>query len=95
MRVPDGKGANMADNGLCWMIETHDSLMLPTTRGEKQCYRVRNGNVEFQASPRAHWRRLQPTDVLQHVELKTVVAGWLKRRFWLRNANRDPEYAMR
>jgi hypothetical protein len=70
----------MASDQIPWKIETHDSLVLPASAGETQCYRVKNGNVEFQPSTSSRWRRLAPTDVLQHVELRTEVAEWLQRR---------------
>ena len=72
--------SGMANNQPSWMIETADTLTLPTAAGDMQCYRVMGGNIEFQPTSHADWRRLAPTDVLQHVKLKTVVAGWLKSR---------------
>ena len=70
----------MANHEPAWTVETENSLVLPTTSGETQCYRVKDGSVEFHPSPNARWRRLAPTDLLQHVEWNTIVAGWLKRR---------------
>jgi len=63
------------------IVETPDSLLLSIETGETQCYRVKNGNIEFRPRSWADWRRLAPTDVLQHVRLRTIVAEWLKHRF--------------
>lgn len=63
------------------IVETPDLLLLSTDTGETQCYRVKNGSIEFRPRSWADWRRLAPTDVLQHVKLRTIVADWLKRRF--------------
>jgi hypothetical protein len=62
------------------IVETPDLLLLSTVAGATQCYRVKDGNIEFLPRSLAKWRRLEPADVLQHVKLHTVVAEWLKRR---------------
>jgi hypothetical protein len=62
------------------IVETPDLLLLSTVAGQSQCYRVKDGNIEFRPRSLAQWRRLHPTDVLQHLKLQTVVADWLRRR---------------
>jgi hypothetical protein len=70
----------------CWKVETEDALLLPTGSGETQCYRVKDGQVEFHSNPRSRWRRLAPTDLLQHIKWNTAVAEWLKRRLVISRA---------
>jgi len=62
------------------IVETPDMLMLSRDAGATQCYRVNDGNIEFKPRVIAQWRRLAPTDVLQHFKLQTLVADWLRRR---------------
>ena len=66
------------------VVEGVDLLTLSTAAGSYQCYRVKDGKIEFRPRMLAEWRRLAPTDVLQHVEFGTVVAQWLKRRLSIR-----------
>jgi len=66
-----------------WTVETHEMLLLGTTAGEIQRYRVKDGHIDFQPKRHLPWRRLAAGDVMQHVKLKTVMADWLSRRFRL------------
>lgn len=70
----------MSSTELSSVVEGVDLLTLSTAAGSSQYYRVKDGSIEFRPRTLAQWRRLAPTDVLQHVELGTIVAHWLKAR---------------
>jgi hypothetical protein len=63
-----------------WNIESQDLLLLISATGSTQCYRMVNGEVEFQRHPYSLWEQLAPAQLLQHLWVETLVSDWLRRR---------------
>ena len=63
-----------------WNIESRDLLLLISATGSTQCYRIVNGDVEFQRHPYSLWEQLAPAQLLQHLWVGTLVSDWIRRR---------------
>jgi len=64
-----------------WIAQSaNNTLVLTSAQGRICRYRVRNGQVEYNAGPLSFWAVLSPDQTMQHLAINTVVGKWLKER---------------
>jgi hypothetical protein len=63
-----------------WILQTPETLLMAFEEGRVVRYRIRDGQVLYQADTQVPWVQLSPEQILQHVAIQTVVGEWLKNR---------------
>jgi hypothetical protein len=75
-----------------WIAQTADQTLVLTSAEGRVCrYRLRNGHLEYKPGPLSFWAVLSPAQTMQHLEINTVVAKWLRQQLEANEEREQPE----